>query len=167
MNSFSRFLGLLALIPLQVLVLNNIHVMGYVNPYVYISFVFLYPLTQKRINFLTLAFFYGLTIDYFSDTGGIHAFATVFIAYIRLGLLKIVFKKSNLDFLLFNIQEEPINKVFNYVVILTVIHHFILFSLANFSFQNFSHVIVNTVFSSVFTLVLYFLGAFIFRRKKP
>ncbi len=166
MNSISRYIALLALIPLQVLVLNNVNLFGYVNPYIYISFVFLFPLTKKRIHFLTLAFLYGLCIDYFSDTGGIHAFATVWIAFIRLSLIKIVFKKSNLDYLLFSLKNEPFNKVFNYVVILTFVHHFILFSLANFSFQNFSYVVLNTIFSSVFTLILYFLGTYIFRGKQ-
>ncbi|SEB67387.1 rod shape-determining protein MreD [Tenacibaculum sp. MAR_2009_124] len=150
---------------LQVLVLNNILLFGYINPYLYISFIFIFPLSQKRIPFLTVSFFLGLCIDMFSNSGGIHAFATLFIAYIRLFLVRAIFKKTESDYLLFNLRLETFDKVFNYVAILTVLHHFILFSFINFSFNNFSSVIINTLLSTLFTLILYFLGSFIFRKK--
>ena len=48
----------------------------------------------------------------------------------------------------------------------TIIHHFILFSLDNFSFNNLNIVLLNTLYSSIFTLVLYFLGSYILRKKQ-
>ncbi|WGH75336.1 rod shape-determining protein MreD [Tenacibaculum tangerinum] len=153
------------LLLLQVLVLNNILFLGYINPYAYIIFIFIYPLKENRFSLLISAFLLGLSVDAFSNSGGVHTFATVFIAYIRLFFFKAIFKKSTSDYLLFNLRHEPFDKVFNYTVILTLIHHFILFSLTNFSFYNFSNVLINTLFSSVFTLLLYFLGSFIFRKK--
>ena len=150
---------------LQIFVLNNILLLGYINPSIYIAFIFFYPLKKERILFLTLAFLLGLTIDIFSDSGGINAFATLFIAFIRLFFVRLIFKKTELDYLLFKIQDEAFGKVFNYVVILTLIHHFILFSLASFSFSNFTEIIINTLFSSAFTLVLFFLGSYIFSKK--
>ena len=155
----------ISLLLLQVLVLNNILFLGYVNPYVYIIFVFLYPLSTKRIPFLSLAFLLGLCVDSFSDSGGIHAFSILFIAYIRLFFIRTIFKKNESDYLLFNLRLETFDKMFNYTVILTLIHHFILFSFINFSFYNLSSVLINTLFSSIFTLVLFFLGSFIFRKK--
>ncbi|CAM1363702.1 rod shape-determining protein MreD [Tenacibaculum xiamenense] len=150
---------------LQVLVLNNILLFGYINPYLYIAYIFIFPLSQKRIPFLTVSFFLGLCVDLFSNSGGIHAFATLFIAYIRLFLVRTIFKKTESDYLLFDLRLETFDKVFNYVAILTVLHHFILFSFINFSFSNFSSVIINTLLSTLFTLILYFLGSFIFRKK--
>ena len=150
---------------LQVLILNNILFLGYVNPYLYITFVFLYPLNTNRFPFLSLAFLLGLCLDMFSNSGGVHAFAILFIAYIRLFFIRTIFKKTPSDYLLFNLRQETFDKVFNYTAILTIIHHFILFSLINFSFYNLSNVLVNTLFSSAFTLVLYFLGSFIFKKK--
>lgn len=153
------------LLLLQVLVLNNVLFSGYINPYLYIVFIFLYPLNTNRFPFLFLAFLLGLSIDAFSDSGGIHAFATLFIAYIRLFFIRTIFKKNEPDYLLFNLRLETFGKVFNYTVILTLIHHFILFSFINFSFYNFPKVLTNTIYSSIFTLILYFLGSFIFRKK--
>ena len=156
----------LILLFLQVFVLNNILFLGYVNPYLYIAFVFLFPLNKNRFLFLFLAFLLGLSVDMFSDSGGIHAFATLSIAYVRLFFIKLYFSKYEADYPFFDIHVESFGKVFNYVVTLTVIHHFILFTFANFSFQNITYVLLNTLFSSIFTLVLYFIATFIFTKKQ-
>ncbi|MDT7832504.1 rod shape-determining protein MreD [Flavobacteriaceae bacterium S356] len=165
MNRIYLIIGLVLLLFFQVFILNNINFLGYINPYLYVLFVFVFPVSKNRFPLLFMAFLYGLLVDLFSDSGGIHAFSLLFVAYIRILLIKTIFQKSDTDLSLFKLKSESFGKVFNYVVILTVIHHFILFSLANFSFQNFSGVLLNTLFSSVFTLILYFFGTFIFSKK--
>lgn len=162
-NMVALFIFLLFL---QVFVLNNILFLSSINPYLYIIFVFLYPLKTNRIPFLFYSFLLGLFIDFFSDSGGIHASATLFIAYIRLFFVRTYFRKLATDFTFFKLSAEPFGKVFNYVVTLTVIHHLILFTFANFSFQNLSNVFLNTLYSSIFTLTLYFLGTYIFTKSK-
>jgi rod shape-determining protein MreD len=154
------------LLLLQVIILNNINLFGYVNPYLYIAFVFLFPLNSERFSFLFFSFMLGLSIDFFSDLGGIHALSLVFIAYIRLFFIKIYFRKTPSDYPFFKLKSESFGKVFNYVVTLTVIHHIIYFSFANFSFQNLSMVFLNSIYSSVFTLILFFLGFYIFTKSE-
>lgn len=154
-----------SLLLLQVLILNNIRLMGYINPYLYIVFVLVYPIKINRFPFLIFSFLLGLVIDTFTNSGGIHAFATLFIAYIRLFFIKSIFKKTESDYQSFSLSLESFDKVFNYVAILTIIHHFILFLLINFGFSNFINVLLNTIFSSIFTLILYFLGRFLFTKK--
>ena len=154
------------LLLLQVFVLNNILFLDSINPYLYIVFVFLYPLKTNRIPFLFYSFSLGILVDFFSDSGGIHAFSTLSIAYIRLFFVRIYFRKIEADFSFFKLKSESFGKVFNYTVTLTVIHHLILFSFANFSFQNLSNVLLNTLFSSFFTLTLYFLGTYIFTKSE-
>jgi rod shape-determining protein MreD len=162
------YFGLLFLfvVLLQVLVLNNILFLGYVNPYLYIIFIFLFPLKKNRFSFLFIAFLLGLGVDFFSNSGGIHAFSTLTIAYLRLFFVNLFFSKYEVDYPFFNLNLEPFGKKFNYVTTLTFIHHFILFSFANFSFENFSQVLLNTLYSSIFTLVLYFLVVYIFSKKQ-
>ena len=81
------------LILLQVLVLNNINFLGYINPYIYILFIILYPIKNNRLLFIFLSFLLGLTVDLFLDSGGVHAAACVTIAYIRPILLKFSFAR--------------------------------------------------------------------------
>ncbi len=163
LNTVGLFFSLLLL---QVFVLNNVLFLGYINPYLYIAFVFLYPLKENRFPFLFFSFSLGLFVDFFSDSGGIHAFSILFIAYIRLFFIRLYFRKVSADYAFFKLKSESFGKIFNYIVTLTLIHHFIYFSFANFSFQNFTNVLLNTLFSSIFTLVLYFLGTYIFTKSK-
>lgn len=163
LNMVTLFIFLLFL---QVFVLNNILFLDSINPYLYIVFVFLYPLKTNRIPFLFYSFLLGLLVDFFSDSGGIHAFSILYIAYIRLFFIRIYFRKVATDFAFFKLKSESFGKVFNYVVTLTIIHHLIYFSFANFSFQNLSNVISNTLFSCVFTLTLYFLGTYLFTKNE-
>ena len=165
MGSLNNILSLLFILLLQVFVCNNINLFGYINPYLYIAFIFLFPLTNNRFIPLSLAFIYGITIDFFSDTGGIHALSLVLVCYLRIFFLKLFFRKSEIDFLLFKLHQEAFGKVFNYVLTLTLIHHFVMFLFANFSLANISEILLNTIYSTAFTVVLYFFGSFLFRRK--
>lgn len=153
------------LLGLQVIVLNNILLFGFINPYLYIAFIFFFPLKENRINLLLTSFLLGLGVDFFSDTGGIHAFASVFIAYFRLFFIKLYFNKLEADYPFFKLKEEPFGKVFNYVITLTILHHLLLFTFANFSFNNFSNVLLNTLYSTIFTSVLFFTGSYIFTKE--
>ncbi len=165
-KSFYLVFTFVGLILLQGLILNNILLFGYVNPYNYIAFIFIFPYNTSRFSILSLAFLLGLCIDFFSDSGGIHAFSTTLIAFLRLSFFKSFFQKSEVDYEFFQMNKESFGKVFNFVVMLTFIHHLTLFLLANFSFNNFSKLLTNTLLSGIFSLLLYFLGRFILNRKQ-
>ena len=156
----------LALILLQVLVLNHINLFGYLNPMVYVVWVVLFPVRKNKSLFLILSFLLGLSIDFFSDSGGINAAATLFIAFIRLPILKIVLKKTDFDYLLFNLRAISFGKAFLFISILTVIHHFIVFSLEYFSLNSFSSIISNTILTSGITIIISILGIILFTKKK-
>ena len=49
---------------LQVLLLNHIRLFGYINPYFYIYFIILYPLTGNRTLLILLSFLLGFGVDY-------------------------------------------------------------------------------------------------------
>ncbi len=163
MNSTPKIILLfIFLFLLQVFVLNNILFSGFINPYLYIIFVFYFPLKENKFPILFFSFLLGFIVDVFSDTGGIHALAITTIAYYRTFFVKLFFKKDVNDYSFFKLKEEPFGKIFNYTVTLTVIHHFIYFSFANFSFYNFADVLLNTLYSSIFTLLLFFTSNYIF-----
>ena len=71
---------------------NHINFLGYINPYVLRSiFILFFPVKNNTCYlFIGISFLLGLTIDIFSDSGGIHAAASVFIAYIRPSVFKIL-----------------------------------------------------------------------------
>src|SRR5210317_2097644 len=93
MNSVDtkNVLRFIVLILLQALVLDKVNFLGYINPYLYILFIILYPINNNRLFFILISFLLGLTLDMFLDSGGVHAAACVTIAFIRPGILKFAF----------------------------------------------------------------------------
>ncbi len=163
LNNAIRFISLLFL---QVFILNHVNIFGHINPMVYIAWVFLYPVRKTRSLFLILSFLLGISIDFFLDSGGVNAFAITFIAYFRLPILMAVLRKSDLDYGQFNLKTLSVNKIILFISILTVIHHFIVFSLEYFSFSELLNIISNTVLTSIFTIMISFLGITLFAKKK-
>ena len=158
-------LSFIGLVLLQVLVCSNINFLGEINTYVYVIFIILYPVTNNRLLFIFLSFFIGYTVDIFLDSGGVHAAASVSIAYIRPLFLKFSFgaaydyqsiKFSNIDF----------SRRLIYFLLLIVIHHLILFSLVVFDKTKAVLILQQTVYSSSFTLILSLLFSSLFSRKE-
>ena len=148
----------------QVLILNHVNFLGYINPYIYILFIALFPVKNNRIILISLGFLIGLTIDLFLDTGGIHAAASVFIAYIRPMVLKFsfgtIYEHQTIKFNAVDFGSKLI-----YFALLTVLHHVILFSLEIFSISKIILVFKKTLFSSIFTILLSITISIIFSRK--
>ncbi len=153
------------LVLLQVLVFNNISLLGYISPMPYILWVLFFPLRRNKFLYLLGAFFIGLTIDFFSNSGGIHAMVCVFIAYIRLSVLKLLFQKKDVDFSSFSIRTMPTIKLTYYTIILVVIHHFIVFSLEFFEFSKIGNILKYTFTTSLLTLFLCAIGISLFIKK--
>ena len=73
-----NILRFVVLVLIQVLVINNLQLSSYVDPFIYVLFILLLPFETPGWILLLFAFSLGLTIDMFSDTAGVHASATVF-----------------------------------------------------------------------------------------
>ena len=152
------------LVFVQVILFNHINFYGYINPYPYILFIALFPIKNNRMAIIALSFLLGLSVDFFLDTGGIHAAACVLIAYIRPVILKFCFgtiyehqtiKFESLDF----------GSKLTYFALLSLIHHFILFSLEIFNISKIILILQKTLFSSIFTILMCLLITTIFTRK--
>jgi len=162
-NNALLFIGLILL---QIIVLNNINFLGYINPYFYIFFIFLYPIRKDDASILVLSFLLGLCVDIFSDSGGINAAATLFVAFIRIPVLKSVIGKREIEYGTLTIFKLPFPKMFLYVVILTILHHFIVFGLEYFKWSKFGIIILNTILTSIFTIILTMISFTFVMRKR-
>ncbi|MDN3664476.1 rod shape-determining protein MreD [Algibacter miyuki] len=154
----------LVLVFFQILIFNHINFLGYINPYVYILLIAFFPVRNNRIIIILLSFFLGLTIDLFLDTGGIHAGACVFIAYIRPVILKssfgMIYEHQSIKF-----DTVDFGTKLTYISLLTVIHHFVLFSLEIFNFSKIILILQKTLFSSIFSIILIMIITIIFSKK--
>ena len=150
---FTNSIRFIVLVLTQVLILNHINLFGYVNPYLYILFIILYPLTGNKSLLIALGFILGLTMDMFGDSGGIHAAACVTIAFLRPIILKFSFGVSY-EYNAVKIQRTDLSNRFIYVFLMVTIHHLILFSLEVFNIDHILLVLKNTLFSGILSMVL-------------
>ena len=153
------------LVLVQVLILNNINFMGYINPYIYILFIILFPIKNNRMLFIFLSFLLGLSVDLFLDSGGIHAAASVTIAYIRPLILKfsfgMIYEHQTIKF-----RNTEFGQRLTYFSIITFIHHLLLFSLEIFNTSKILLILKKSLFSSIFTILLCLLITVLFSKKR-
>ena len=161
-SNITRFFALLLA---QVGICNNINFLGYINPYIYIIFILLYPTKANRLLFLLLAFNLGLLVDIFMDSGGVHAGASVVLVFVRPVFLKYAFgtlyEHQTLKF-----QSLQLNEMIIYISLMTFFHHFILFNLEIFNILQILLILKNTLVFSVFTSVVSILLIILFRARK-
>lgn len=157
MDSIKQISSFLLLLLLQVLIFNNILFMGYLNPYVYVLFILMLPMTYSRIAVLLLAFVMGACIDIFENSGGVHIAASVFLAWIRRPLLRVATQKRGLDFENLRIGKMSFSNFSLYALLAIFIHHLMLFLIESFQLADIGTVMVRTVISSIFTFIFVLL----------
>jgi rod shape-determining protein MreD len=145
-----RFLLLLAV---QIIIFNNMNFLGYISPFPYILFIILYPVNGNKFGLLFASFLLGIIMDMFSNSGGIHTTACLILAYYRPYLFKFSFGLS------YEYQTVKLNDVisterFSFILLSVLIHHFILFVLEAFQISFFWDVLIRTLLSTVFTIII-------------
>ena len=130
----------------QIFILNNIQYSGYINPYYYI--IFILAMQQSRVSSLLLSFMLGLTIDFFSESHGIHTFACVLITYMK----PFLFNSTNHISEDINIMRFDV--FFMRTILIVLIHHLTLFLLEDFELRNILSIIFKTLISAFFTMIL-------------
>ncbi len=155
------------LVGIQVLVIKNIELGRFINPFIYVLFIIGLPFETPKWLLLFSAFAMGITIDLFYDTAGMHAAACVFIAYLRPGLLKLFSPRDGYEFgTQPTIQYLGIPWFLSYSGILILLHHLVLFYIEVFRFSEFFSTFFRVIVSSVFTILLVVISQYLFNRKK-
>ena len=160
----TNILRFITLVLLQVLLLNHINFLGYVNPYLYILFIIIFPLDGNRSLLIFLSFLLGLNIDLFGDSGGVHAAASVFIAYLRSPILKFSFGVSY-EYNMIRIDKAPLIERLTYISLMVLMHHLVLFTLEIFSLSHIQLVLKSTIFSVIFSVILIICTIVLISRK--
>ncbi len=155
----------IVLVMLQVFVFDNIQFVGYINPMIYVLFILALPIYLNRNWALLLALFMGLTIDMFNNTLGIHAFSSVFVAFLRIPILKRLVEFQDLINVTPNPKTIGIGANLKYISILILIHQISLFSLEAFGFYSIL-MLAGKILLSSFITILIVLGMQFFVYKK-
>ncbi|KLT71526.1 MULTISPECIES: hypothetical protein [Flavobacterium] len=145
-----RFIVLLAI---QVVIFNNMNFLGYISPFPYILFIILYPVNSNKSGLIISSFLLGLAMDMFCNSGGIHATASVILAYYRPYIFKFSFGLSY-EYQTIKLNESLTPERFSFILLSVVLHHIILFTLEAFQFKFIWDILLRTLFSSIFTIII-------------
>jgi rod shape-determining protein MreD len=164
---FRNIIRFIILVGVQILVIKNIELGRFINPFIYVLFIIVLPFETPKWALLLSGFLIGITIDMFYDTAGMHAAACVFIAYIRPGVLKLFSPRDGYEFgTQPTIQYLGVPWFLSYSGILIVLHHFVLFYIEVFRFSEFFSTLFRVIMSSLFTIILVVISQYLFYRKK-
>src|ERR1051325_1790911 len=110
----------------QVFVLNKVPPLHHlVNPYIYFLFILWLPFQMGRRSLMIISLIFGLSLDYFTKTPGLHAAPCVLIAYVRPFLINLLIPQEGAEL---NYAEPSIKSMgfapySFYVLVLTLFHH--------------------------------------------
>ena len=151
---------------LQVLIFNNILIGRMISPFFYILFLILLPFNTPRAVLLLLAFILGLSIDVFTNTMGVHAFACVLVAFVRPGVLSVIATRETLESVSApRVENMSMQWFTGYAAFIIVIHHLVLFYIEAFTFEGFLFTFIRVILSSILTLAIIVLSQFLIFRK--
>ncbi|TAE62208.1 MAG: rod shape-determining protein MreD [Bacteroidetes bacterium] len=138
-----------------------------VKPSLYFLFVLWLPFSVNRFGLLLVGFVYGLCMDYFLGTMGIHAAACVLIAYLRPFLLTVLLPQDSTEhsYIEPSIKSMGLAPYSIYVLILTFLHHVYVVFIEWTQFGNFFYFIGKVAASTGFSLLLIAVTEMLFYRK--
>lgn len=161
-----NILRFLTLFGLQILVFNNIPIFGYSIPYVYVLFFIMLPFNTNKTFLLIFGFLSGILIDFSMNSPGVHAGATLAIAFIRPYILARMAPRQGYD-----INTYPLlgyygfRWFFQYSILLVGIHHTLLFIYLSFSFDEAFFLVLRAIINIFFTMVLILLSQYLVYKK--
>ena len=150
----------------QVLVMDNVMINGYMNPYIYLLFILLMPFETPRWILLLSGFALGFTMDLFTGTLGMHTAATVLVAFLRPYLLNLLASRDGYEPETFpRIHYYGFSWFLKYTLLLVLIHHLALFYLEVFQLKLFFSTLLRVILSSILSTSTIVLSQyFVFRK---
>lgn len=137
----------------QVLIFNRINLFGFINPFPYVLFIILYPVNGNKTGLLLSSFLFGILMDSFWNSGGVHTAACVTLAYLRPYLFKFSFGLSY-EYQTIKINDTITPERLSFILLSVIIHHSVLFILEVFEISFFWNLLLRIFLSTIFTTLL-------------
>jgi len=107
----------------------------------------------------------GITIDWFSNSMGLHASATVLLGFVRSPVMKMITLRESEQTDFPGLKQTGLRWFLIYTGVLVVIHHFFLFFTEVFTFDNFFRTLLRSIASSVFTIIVILFSQYLVFKK--
>ena len=139
---------------LQIFFMRNLVLFNYGFCFIYIAGVLLLPADIDRMYLLLIGFATGFIVDVFSNTFGMHASATVLIAYLRPFLIQYQTDSKGSERPEVGIRSQGFGSFLGYIMPLVLIHHAMLFLMEMNNFGMIVHTLIRIAASVLLTSIM-------------
>lgn len=159
-KKFTYFLFFAVLWLVQTFLFDQLTVSIYLNPLVYVAFVALLPLETSRGAVLLAGLASGLAADWAMGAAGVNTISTVLVAFLRPGLLNLLFGKENIrDGGLPSPERFGDWGFLRYLLAVVLLHHFVFFALESLSWAHAGRMLLRLAVSGAVTVGCTWLAA--------
>ena len=144
----------IGLVLVQVLLLNKISLFGLATPFLYIYIVLVADRNTDHNLLMLIAFAAGLVVDIFSNTPGVNAAASVLLAFLRPGLLRLFSPREEFENFEPGIHTLGFWPFMRFVTVSLLVHHAAVFFIEAFSFAHLGYLLLRTLCSTLLTIML-------------
>lgn len=139
----------------------------FIVPYLYYLFILWLPFSLSRMSLTFIGFVFGLCLDYFTETPGLHAAACTLIAYVRPFVIGLLISQEGADknYVAPSIVSMGWAPYATYVLVLTLLHHCYL-SLLQLNVGGLVYFLGKVIASSAVSFLLILLTELLFFRKQ-
>lgn len=139
---------------LQVLLFDQLQLWGVCHPYIYVLCLLMMPITLPHSMDMMIGAAVGLMMDVFCNSLGIHMAACVLLMLIRPYLLGVIVNDKDRLNEQINLRTIGWEALIRYTVILVLVHHLTVFSLAAWNWNYIGFVLIETAVSSAVTILV-------------
>jgi hypothetical protein len=146
----------------QVLILKNIVLFNTAFCFLYVAYLFFLPVESNILVLMLMGFGMGFAIDIFYDSLGLHAFACVFVMYVRNYYLSAITPQGGYDSSATpSIATNGMQWFLVYTIPMVFLHHAVLFYIEAGGFGMFWltlwKIITSTIFTTLVTVIVQYL----------
>ena len=138
----------------------------YISLFIYPLFLLLLPLKTPKVTLVLIGFGLGILIDLFYDSPGVHAGACLATAFFRPVILGLIEPREG-----YNVNFSPTIEKYGFIWFLSYagalyfIHLLVYFSYEIFTPHNLAEIILRTISSFIFSMILIIMYMFMVKPK--
>ncbi len=157
-RNFEYAILFVVVVLLQVLLLDGLFIVPYAMPMIFISFLILQPFDRSTLALLGLGVLLGMTMDLLTGLGGLYTIASLWIAFIRRGVIILTLGK---DLLRESSVPSPSTlgpmRFWLYVLACLAMHNIIFCLFETLSFEHLFHTLLRILLSTIVSAPLTWL----------
>ena len=144
----------LALLVVQVLILNHVRMLGVGTPLLYVYYAITFRRNFPKWLVLVSCFMLGLLVDIFSNTPGLASSAMTLVGLVQTYLMELLAPRDSAEDLEASVKVLGFSKFVTLCGLLTSIYCLLFFALEAFNFFDVLLWLARSVVSAVLTIVL-------------